>query len=591
MPTTGYTQTIGSVQYDVSEYFLAYTSDPKASATNFVIGATSTVAGADLNTKFQKRSNQLNNLTLNYSNLTDYFQAKYFTPIATVSVTNYTTSGTINISSAAFNKLSIVKGTTTTTLTGVSGTTDYSQNYTGLNPDSKYSYTVTPYNTGTSPVATTTQLNGTSSSINIITLPIVKGFSTAAASATQINLAWSATGASDCSYSYVSIVRELVTAINPQVINGVRIPGYYVYSNATTLSSKTLNTITSFSNTGISQNTTYRYTITPYNSVDVAGTALTGNATTPLDAKLNVFTFNKIDGTNGNIYFDISLSNFTSATLRDNNPTLNKVDISPSSGTYNYEGTTPISYNSAYGTYTLTVKGGPSDLTKTCTCTYINKAYTVSDSTVTNVYPYYTSYTVVGGGGGGGGGGSAGTTKNAWGEGGGGGGSGGTVSTTVGRVSTYTSINVSITVGTGGDGGGNTSDGRGGVGKVGSSSTLYISNINILNTETGGDPGLGGGNGKTDQGGRFPGGGGGYYTGLYFSQTGSNGTFGGTSDNGFGGAGGTGTTIGSTVYGSGGPGGGNEGYGDGGNRSVPGGRGGNGFVSCTVYYISAISYT
>ena len=404
---SGYYQKIGSTYYDVNTIYLSYTSGTKADATNFF-----NTNGVDLNSIFEKCSNQTQNLSVGYS-FKDTFQSKYFTPTATCSVTSDTGSATISITSAAFNKLEIT-GSGTATIEGKSGTSTYSKSFTGLTPDSNYSYTCTPSNTGTSPAATTTAVSGTATTVTTNTLPIIKSVTAVPASATSITVSWGATGASDCSYSYVSIGRAT--------------------TSGGTIASLTTNTsLNTFADNTISVGKTYYYTVTPYNKSNIAGTAVTVSVDSFLNTTIDTFTFSSISGlsaTTGWIAFNVKISNFTYALLTTNakNPVNKSTFIYPDpKNPNNINAQYAIQFDSDVSlTFTLLVYNNSTGDKYNGSTTPLAQEiiYKIKSATDTDVvsatnpgYYYWLSVIVVGAGGGGGGGGK--------GSAGGGGGSGG----------------------------------------------------------------------------------------------------------------------------------------------------------------------
>jgi len=398
-----YYQKIGDNYYDLNTIFLPFTSGTK-STTNF-----KNSDGVDLGSVFQPYSNQLTNLIVNYG-FKDLFQSRYFRPKATCSISSTSTSATISITAAAFNSLAIT-GSGTATITGVSGTSSYSQSFTGLNPDSNYSYTCKPSNTGSSPAATTTVYDGSSTTIPVNTLPLIKGVSASPASANWITILWGATNQSDCSYSYVTVGRATTSG------------------GAITL--LTLDSVTnkvSVTDT-ISAGTTYYYTVTPYNKSNIAGTAVTVSATSFLNTTIDTFSFSSISGlssTTGWIAFNVKISNFTYATLTTGTTI---VEI--------YQTTEliqkAIQFNTAVSVqFTLSVYNSPDGLQYNGSTTPLTRVITYTRSAVTSVpadnantfgYFYWLDVILVGSGGGGGGG-----SKRHGGGNGGGGGSGGYIS-------------------------------------------------------------------------------------------------------------------------------------------------------------------
>jgi len=474
---SGYYQKFGTTYYDLNTIFSSYvTGQDKADTTKFTNSS-----GIDLNYIFKKVSNQPTNLTVNYG-FKSAFQSIYFTPTATCSISSDTNSATISITAAAFNKLEIT-GSGTQTISGVSGTLSYSKSFTGLAPDSNYSYTCTPSNTGTSPAATNTALAGTATTVSTNTLPIVKGVTAVPASATSITVSWGATGASDCSYSNVNVGRSTTSG-----------------GTLTSLTTQN-NTTNTFTNTGLTAGTTYYYTVTPYNKTGSAGTAVTCNSTTTLNSTITTFTFKNVSGTtdttilntitaatSGTISFNATISNFTSATLSNGN---NSATIGADFTT----GTISLAMAPSYNTYTLSVYGGITVVTSqiTCIATYTeytvpgtapinaNNQYSLNDSTITG-YPFYYWYGVIGGGGGGGGGGYH---YNGGGAGGGGGGGGAFASGYRSYTGTTASVNFNVNMlrGRGGNGGlaadyGNDPH-NGKEGTDGTSSILSVPNLGI----------------------------------------------------------------------------------------------------------------
>jgi hypothetical protein len=566
--STGFNQYINGNYYDLNTIFLPKTKNA-ATATNFFNNTTG--VPADLNQIFEAVSNQPCNFTVNYPGFDKSFQSKYFTPTANVSASVGTNSVTLNFTNAAFNRLAITDSSSAT-ITGVSGTSNYSQTFSNLLPDSKYSYTCTPSNTGTSPFAPSTPVTGASTTVKPNTLPLVKNFTATPTSATAVNLSWGATNQSDCSYTYVIINKYDAGA---QTTSAITLSG----------SSNIPNTYNAFTNDTTVAGNSYTYTLTPYNSSGASGASVSYSVTMALATAITTFTFNSVTGTSstgGTITFNITLSNYTSATLSDGGN--NIVTLTPATYTAS---TKSISFDTSRPTFTLTVKGGFTDLISTKTFTYTNKTYTSTDTTSTSGYVYYMNCDVIGGGGGGGGGGAGGNGHN-YGGGGGGGGAGGN---SYGGLTYITSlsetIQITIVTGLGGTGGGNTNDGFGGDGGGGGLSSLRLkltnNTIDATITATGG---IGGSGGKQN------------------STRGSNGSVGSpiisdtvqhsgyyyTTDPQYGGSGGNGYILysaGAGSYGAGGGGGGNEGVGAG--RSVKGTNGTNGYVTATVYYISNIA--
>jgi hypothetical protein len=568
--STNYKQLVGSTDYDLNTIFLSKSANA-ADATNFTNSD-----GKDLNQLFEKLSNQPCNFTVNYG-FADKFQSRYFTPKATVGTTIGRNSATLNFTSAAFNNLAIT-GSTTGNITGVSGTSSYSYSLIGLLPDSNYSYTCTPSNSGTSPDASTTKVNGTVSTVNINTLPLVKGASVTVASYSSLTISWGATNQSDCSYNYVKVGRSTTSGGEQTLL-------------ALASSTNIPNTTYSLTDAGLTQGTTYYYTITPYNTSNEAGTAISSNNTTPRNTTINSFSFSSVIGTSsdgGYIRFNVNISNCSSASIKDNNSQSTAVDITLTNNAYN--NTISVPFTTGYGTFTLTAKGGTADKTATVTFSYGNRTYTSSDSNYSG-YVFWRNCNVIGGGGGGGGGGSNGNSAGGGGGGGGGGAGGNSRGGSSFEASSSDTINITIVIGDGGNGGGNTNDGEGGTGDTGGTSSLRIilANQKVDNTvsATGGTGGAGGK--KNDAAGAGGG------IGIPNPGDTSISHAGSSANKGAAGEGGPGYILyynGSGSYGAGGRGGGSEFFSGGNygrNYSEPGSRGANGYVTATVYYISGIS--
>jgi hypothetical protein len=564
--STGFNQYINGNYYDLNTIFLPKTKNA-ATATNFFNNTTG--VPTDLNQIFEAISNQRCNFTVNYPGFDNSFQSKYFTPTANVSASVGTNSVTLNFTNAAFNRLAITDSSSAT-ITGVSGTSNYSQTFSNLLPDSKYSYTCTPSNTGTSPFAPSTPVTGASTTVKPNTLPLVKNFTATPTSATAVNLSWGATNQSDCSYTYVIINKYDAGA---QTTSAITLNG----------SSNIPNTYNAFTNDTTVAGNSYTYTLTPYNSSGNSGAAASYSVTMALATAITTFTFNSVTGTSstgGTITFNITLSNYTSATLSDGGN--NIVTLTPATYTAS---TKSISFDTSRPTFTLTVKGGFADLISTKTFTYTSRTYTSNNSTDSGRV-FWCDYTVIGGGGGGGGGG-ANADNGYWGNGGGGGGSGGIVASgTSCTASAVTTFNIYISVGGGGDGGGNTNNGYGGTGKDGESSVFTMASPYLSFTVTGGKGGTGGekgfNNGAGGEGGKY----GNTITGVNGTNGHSNYEGTNVSQRADGGPGGKLTGYDS---GKGGDGGGDEGYGGGSNYSVAGAKGANGYVSAKVYYINSIT--
>jgi hypothetical protein len=573
---SGYYQKIGSTYYDLNTIYSSYTSGTKADATKFTNSN-----GIDLNSIFEKRSNQTQNLSVGYS-FKDTFQSKYFTPTANCSISSDTGSATISITSAAFNKLAIT-GSGTATITGVSGTSSYSNTFTGLTPDSNYSYTCKPSNTGTSPDATTTVLDGTATILSTNTLPIIKNVTAGPASATSMTVSWGATGASDCSYSYVTVGRTVDIGGTPTllIVNGI---------------TKIYNSSYSLTDIGLTVGTTYYYTVTPYNNSNIAGTAVTVSAKSPLASVLTTFTFNSVASstTVNYIKFNVNVSGCSSASIVDDRPFATATSITLTNGAFN--GTVDVPFSSSYGTFTLSVYGGISTLTSSKTFTYgfashstANPVMQTYSNTTSKYFPYYINYTVIGGGGGGGGGG-ANQNSGYWGFGGGGGGSGAYLSTANNLSATSQGYYINLAGGGGGAGGGNTNNGIGGNGGDGGFSMfwLYLNGQNTTPSIAYNVLGGGGGRGGAGDGGydndplRGSGGAGGTVSDV---KTGYDGLHGdATNRRSAGGAGGGGGTIPNQTWGAGGAGGGGDAYGT--NKySVSGVAGTGGVAAVSIYYV------
>ena len=153
--------------------------------------------------------------------------------------------------------------------TNITGTTFTD---TGLSQNFSYIYIVTPYNSSGDP--------GTPLTITQLTLQTITSLSAIATSSTQIDLTYAG------SYTNVSITR-----------NGTAI--------ATNI------TGTSFSDTGLTTNTSYIYVITPYNASNVAGSSATISKTTlPSLTSLSVssFTASQIVLTYAGSYTDVSIT-------------------------------------------------------------------------------------------------------------------------------------------------------------------------------------------------------------------------------------------------------------------------------------------
>jgi len=462
---SGYYQKIGATYYDLNTIFSSYvTSNTKADATKFTNSS-----GIDLNSIFEKVSNQPTNLTVNYG-FASAFQSNYFTPKATCSITSDSSKATISITDAAFNSLAII-GSGIATITGVSGTSSYSQSFTGLAPDSNYSYTCKPSNSGTSPAATTTVLNGTSTDVSTNTLPIIKNVSATVYDSSSITISWAATGTSDCSYSYVAISSSTSSSGTYSSITGA---------------TKILNTTTTFLNKGLSAGTTYYYAVTPYNKSGSAGTSVYVNATSFLNTTINTFTFSSISGvssTTGWIAFNIKISNFTYATLTTGTT---KVEIYQTTGSVEIQ--KAIQFDTAKSlTFTLSVYNSPgggeyngSTTPLTSVITYTsntdNAIHTPNQDTNTFGYFYWMDVILVGSGGGGGGG----SVQHGGGN-GGGGGSGGYISysESINSVGQNACHAFSKTVGIASAGGKDDGDGKiGYYGPNGNTSiSFYIGNI------------------------------------------------------------------------------------------------------------------
>jgi hypothetical protein len=567
--STGFNQLVGSTYYDVNTIFLSKTQNT-ADATNFF-----NANKKDLNELFEKYSNQLCNISVNYG-FANKFQSKYFTPKATCSPTVGTNSVTLSFTNAAFNYLAIT-GSGSATITGNSGTDTYSKTFNTLLPDSNYSYSCLPYNTGTSPAAPATQLNGSSIPISVNTLPLVKGASVTIASYSSLTISWGGTNQSDCSYNYVKVGRS-TTSGGAQTL--LSLNGNNSIPNSTY----------SLTDGGLTQGTQYFYTITPYNTSNVMGAAISSYNTTPLNTTINSFSFSSVTGTSsggGNIIFNANISNCSSATIKDNNSQSIPTPITLANNAFN--NTVSVPFTTGYGTFTLTAKGGTADKTATVTFGYTNTTYTSDNTSYNNTNSgrvFWCAVDVIGGGGGGGGGGSNGNRSGTGGGGGGGGGGGKSSGGYSFTASSPDTIQITIAKGGGGNGGGNTNDGYGGKGSTGDTSSLRIQlTNNSIDSTISATGGTGGDGGYQDDN---PGAGGGVGSPATFS----NGSFGNKGQGGAGGAGYSLYTSGAGSYGGGGNGGGSESWSGGNygrNYSVPGARGGDGYVAVIVYYINSIT--
>ena len=454
-----------------------------------------------------------------------------------------------------------ITGSGTASITGVSGTSNYSQSFTGLAPDSIYSYTCTPSTTATA-------ATGTATSLIANTLPIIKSV-TAVADATSITISWAATNQSDCSYSYVTIGSTTSSTGTYTIITGA---------------SKIVKTTNSFKNTGLSLGATYYYAITPYNVLDSVGTVSYVNKSMPFDPKITTFTFKSLTasgGGAGTMTFNVNISSCSSASIKQNDPSSTATAITLTSNAFNSTVDVPFTDLSVSKSFVLTL-GGVTVVTKTITFTTSNVTYNTAGpwNTVTGMV-YQVDWLIIGGGGAGG---SAGDGTAA--AGGNGGGAGGLhyTSTFSGWKQTTTTIgtiNGLITIGAAGAGG-YIFGGNGTSGYYGGDSSIAITlssdNIDIIYSATGGKGGYGGSNDSyvpTDYGGKSG-------TPIYGNDANGNaGTAAGIG--GFGGR-----LIGSIYNGSNGY-GGTGGYRVASNSTGEGNVGGGGSATITIHYITTIT--
>ncbi|HVN26215.1 MAG TPA: fibronectin type III domain-containing protein [Candidatus Paceibacterota bacterium] len=134
-----------------------------------------------------------------------------------------------------------------------SGTT---YNNTGLTAGTTYTYTVAAYDAANNTSAQSTSANATTQSSGDTTPPSTPtNFTATVYSPTQINLAWTAS------------------------TDNVGVSGYKIYRNGTQIATSTQ---TSYSNTGLSVNTTYTYTVAAYDAAgNVSAQATPVTKTTP----------------------------------------------------------------------------------------------------------------------------------------------------------------------------------------------------------------------------------------------------------------------------------------------------------------------
>ena len=137
----------------------------------------------------------------------------------------------------------------------LSGMTTMTYTFIGLNPNTTYTFTAVPYdsvnNVGTTATVTVVTLPTVNSTINITNI----GYN-------SVRLDWSS-GARNI-YSYVSI------QINP--IDGSGVGNTIVTNPITNITAQT------YTVTGLSPNTTYNFTITPYNTTNTPGTSVTSSS-------------------------------------------------------------------------------------------------------------------------------------------------------------------------------------------------------------------------------------------------------------------------------------------------------------------------
>ena len=168
--------------------------------------------------------------------------------LTTLSVSSFTASQIVLVYTGDFTTVSISRNGTTIA-TDISGTT-----YTdiGLTANTSYIYVITPHNSVGS---------GITSTITQITLPDLTSLSVSSFTASQIVLAY--TG----NYTNVSITRDGITI-------------------ATDISG------TTYTNIGLTANTSYTYIITPYNTSNIAGsTSSITQITLPDLATLSISSF------------------------------------------------------------------------------------------------------------------------------------------------------------------------------------------------------------------------------------------------------------------------------------------------------------
>jgi hypothetical protein len=232
--------------YDGSYTNVSITRDGSAIATN-ITGTTFADTGLNVNTSYtyfitpnDSSGNIGSALSLTKSTLPSltYLDASG----------GETSSQIVLVYDGSYTNVSITRdGSAITTATHITGTT-YTD--TDLSANTSYAYVVTPFNSS--------DISGSTSSITHSTLPQVTSLSISSYAATQIVLAFSG------NYTNVSITRD-----GSSIITGV--------------------TASTYTDTGLTGNTSYVYNVIPYNSSNVAGSDSTiTQLTLPIISSLSV---------------------------------------------------------------------------------------------------------------------------------------------------------------------------------------------------------------------------------------------------------------------------------------------------------------
>ena len=282
--------------------------------------------------------------------------AVYTLPAITTSTPTDISVNYINVPFAAtttgsFTSVSVSNGTTT-----ITGLTTSPYKFTGLTANTPYTFTITPYGAGG---ATGTPVNTTS----VYTSGQVSAGTPTTVSATVVSVLFSATTAG--SFTNVSISNGMTT------VTGI--------------------TVSPYSFSGLTANTSYAFTITPYNVSTVAG---------PSATTASIYTWPAVNaGTPGNVSDTVISVPFTPSTVGS----FTKVSISNGTRTVPGITTSPYSFtgltaNTSY-TFTITpigvldVSGTAATTTSLYTWPFVNGG-TITDVSATTLSIPFTASTL-----------------------------------------------------------------------------------------------------------------------------------------------------------------------------------------------------